>query len=68
LSLLSQALHHAEHPQRAINEAARILRPGGSLIILDLKEHNFEKARDLYADLWLGFRESDLYSWLRAAA
>jgi len=66
LSLLSQALHHAEHPQRGINEAARILRPGGSLIILDLKEHNFEKARDLYADLWLGFRESDLYSWLRA--
>lgn len=66
LSLLSQALHHAEHPQRAIAEAVRILRPGGTLIILDLKEHSFEKARDLYADLWLGFRESDLYSWLRA--
>lgn len=66
LSLLSQALHHAEHPQRALAEAVRILRPGGTLIVLDLKEHTFEKARELYADLWLGFRESDLYSWLRA--
>lgn len=65
LSLLSQSLHHAQHPQRAVIEAARILRPGGLLVILDLKEHNFEKARDLYADLWLGFSENELYTWLR---
>ncbi len=67
LSLLSQALHHAEHPQKAITEAVRILRPGGRLVILDLKEHDFEKARELYADLWLGFRENLLYDWLRQA-
>jgi len=67
LSLLSQSLHHAAHPQRAVNEAARILRPGGILVIIDLKEHSFEKARELYSDLWMGFGENDLYSWLRAA-
>jgi len=65
LSLLSQSLHHAAQPQRAIAEAARILRPGGLLVILDLKEHNFEKAREMYADQWLGFSENDLYTWLR---
>jgi ArsR family transcriptional regulator len=65
LSILSQSLHHAEHPYRAVSEAARILRPGGLLVILDLREHSFEKAREMYADLWLGFSENDLYTWLR---
>lgn len=60
LAILSQALHHAENPQRAIDSAFRILRPGGRLIILDLLQHNFSEARDLYADRWLGFSESQI--------
>ncbi len=67
LALLSQALHHARHPQTAVREAYRILRPAGQIVILDLKEHDFEKARDLYADLWLGFSENRLYEFLREA-
>lgn len=67
LALLSQALHHAEKPARAIGEAHRILKPGGRIAILDLAEHQFEKARELYADKWLGFSENDLYGWLREA-
>ena len=67
LAVLSQALHHAEHPQRAVDAAHRILKPGGRLIILDLVQHQFEEARDLYADLWLGFSESDLASMLERA-
>jgi ArsR family transcriptional regulator len=67
LAILSQALHHAHHPQVAVNEAFRILRPGGQLAVLDLKEHTFERARELYADVWLGFKESALHSFLRKA-
>ncbi|MDX2187440.1 MAG: metalloregulator ArsR/SmtB family transcription factor [Opitutaceae bacterium] len=67
LAILSQALHHAQHPQKAINEAFRILRPGGQVLILDLKDHTFEKARELYADVWLGFKESSLLTFLRNA-
>jgi len=67
LAILSQALHHAENPQRAVDAAFRILKPGGRLIVLDLLQHNFEEARELYADRWLGFSESDLASMLEKA-
>lgn len=64
LAILSQALHHAEHPQSAIDAAFRILKPGGRLIVLDLVHHSFEQARELYADRWLGFTESALAGML----
>lgn len=65
LAILSQALHHAQHPQVAVDEAFRILRPGGQVLVLDLNEHTFEKARELYADVWLGFKESALHTFLK---
>jgi ArsR family transcriptional regulator len=67
LAILSQALHHAIHPERAIAAAHRILRKGGRLVILDLLSHQFERARELYADHWLGFSEVQLHSWLEEA-
>ncbi|MBI2513768.1 MAG: metalloregulator ArsR/SmtB family transcription factor [Opitutae bacterium] len=67
LAILSQALHHAAHPQRAVDEAFRILKPDGQLLVLDLKEHTFEKAHELYGDLWLGFKESALHAFLKKA-
>jgi ArsR family transcriptional regulator len=64
LAILSQALHHAIHPQRAIDAAHRILKRGARLVILDLLSHRFEKARELYADHWLGFSEVKLHQLL----
>jgi ubiquinone/menaquinone biosynthesis C-methylase UbiE len=64
LVFFSQSLHHALHPKRAIAEAWRILKPGGRVVILDLVQHRFEEARELYADEWLGFSESDLETML----
>jgi ubiquinone/menaquinone biosynthesis C-methylase UbiE/DNA-binding HxlR family transcriptional regulator len=64
LAILSQALHHAIHPQRAIAAAHEILKRSGRLVILDLLSHRFERARELYADHWLGFSEVELHQFL----
>src|SRR6267378_2794016 len=64
LVVLSQALHHAEEPARALASAYKMLKPGGQILILDLAKHNFQRARELYGDRWLGFAESDLHRWL----
>lgn len=67
LAIFSQALHHAIHPQRAIAAAHRLLKKGGRIVVLDLLSHRFEKARELYADHWLGFSEVQLHQWLEQA-
>jgi ubiquinone/menaquinone biosynthesis C-methylase UbiE len=67
LAFLSQALHHAVHPERAVAEAWRILKPGGRIAILDLNRHQFEEAREMYADLWLGFTELEMERYLKGA-
>jgi ubiquinone/menaquinone biosynthesis C-methylase UbiE/DNA-binding transcriptional ArsR family regulator len=67
LAILSQALHHAEDPAKAIAGAYRLLKPGGQVMILDLAKHNFQKAHELYGDRWPGFAESDLHTWLERA-
>jgi ArsR family transcriptional regulator len=64
MALFSQSLHHALHPERAIAEAWRILKPGGRITILDLVQHRFTEAREMYADVWLGFSEVELESLL----
>jgi len=65
--LFSQALHHAARPQRAIESAFRILKPGGRLLILDLASHTYEQAKELYAHVWLGFSGVELHAMLEKA-
>jgi ubiquinone/menaquinone biosynthesis C-methylase UbiE len=67
LIFFSQSLHHALHPERAIEEAWRILCAGGRVVVLDLLKHRFEEARDMYADEWLGFSEAELEGLLQSA-
>ena len=67
MALMHQVLHHALHPQQALLEAWRILRPGGRIVLLDLLKHDFEAARELYADVWLGFSQVELIAMLRQA-
>ena len=68
LAFLSQALHHATHPEKAIAEAWRILKRGGRIAILYLNRHHFEEAREMYADLWLGFTELEIEKYLKGAS
>src|SRR5881398_3152340 len=67
LAIFSQALHHAPRPERAIKSAHSILRKNGRIVILDLLNHSFERARELYADHWLGFSEVQLHQFLENA-
>jgi ubiquinone/menaquinone biosynthesis C-methylase UbiE len=64
LAIFSQALHHAPRPERAIKSAHSILRKNGRIVILDLLNHSFERARELYADHWIGFSEVQLHQFL----
>jgi len=67
VALLSQALHHAADPAQAIGEAARILKPGGRLLILDLRPHDETWVRDKLGDQWFGFSDEQLAGLLATA-
>jgi ArsR family transcriptional regulator len=67
VAMLSQSLHHASDPERAIAETARVLRAGGRLLILDLREHDQTWVRNRFGDRHLGFSSTELDSMLRAA-
>jgi ubiquinone/menaquinone biosynthesis C-methylase UbiE len=67
LVLFHQSLHHALHPGKAVDEAWRIVKPGGRIVVMDLVKHRFEEARDMYADVWLGFSQVELVDMLQHA-
>jgi len=67
VAMLSQALHHAQHPARAVAEAARITAPGGRVLLLDLRTHQEEWVRAKLGDRRLGFDDDELKKMLMAA-
>jgi ArsR family transcriptional regulator len=67
VALLSQSLRYATDPERALAEAARILRPNGRLVVLDLKEHDQEWVRTRFGAQRLGFSSAELDGLLRTA-
>ena len=67
LALLSQSLHHASEPERALADAARIVRPGGRMLVMDLKQHDQAWVRSKFGDRRLGFAIPELHGLLEGA-
>jgi SAM-dependent methyltransferase len=67
IALLSQALHHADDPSNALAEAVRVVRPGGRVLLLDLRRHDEHWVRERLGDRWLGFEDAELQRLLEEA-
>ncbi|MBV2133470.1 metalloregulator ArsR/SmtB family transcription factor [Pseudomonas sp. MAP12] len=65
--VLNMVLHHFAEPARAMAQLARLLTPGGSLLLTELCSHHQSWARDACGDLWLGFDQDELARWAEDA-
>lgn len=67
VAILFLVLHHVAEPPRVLAEAARVVRPGGRLLVVDMRPHEREEYRQTMGHVWLGFDEAQLTGWLGAA-
>ncbi|MFC3678461.1 ArsR/SmtB family transcription factor [Ferrovibrio xuzhouensis] len=66
-AVIHQVLHFADQPQKVILEAARVVRPGGQIVIVDFAPHDLEDLRARHAHRRLGFADAELRVWCEAA-
>ena len=67
LVVVSQSLHHVEHPDKVLVEAARVLRPGGNIVLIELLPHEQKWVMTRLGHRWLGFEPETVRGWLKAA-
>ncbi|MCE0742980.1 metalloregulator ArsR/SmtB family transcription factor [Acetobacter sicerae] len=66
-AIMHQVLHYAQHPGAGLSEAARVLKPGGRLLVVDFAAHDRRELREANAHAWLGFSAEQMTLWFREA-
>jgi ArsR family transcriptional regulator len=66
-AMLSLVLHHSPEPPRALREVARVVRPGGRLLVVDMQPHDREEYQHQMGHVWLGFSEKQIARFLAGA-